>query len=82
VRLKNNFRDSVDDIKSLEVPAKTGSVTLAQVANISLEDGPATINSENGIMRSAVQMNVQGIDLVTFVENGRDYIEQNLVLPE
>ena len=82
VRLKNNFRESIDDIKSLEVPATTGSVTLSQVANISLEDGPATINSENGIMRSAVQMNVQGIDLVTFVENGRDYINENLELPE
>lgn len=82
VRLKNNFRESIDAIRSLEVPAKTGSVTLAQVANITLEDGPATINSENGIMRSAVQMNVQGIDLVTFVENGRDYIDKNLELPE
>lgn len=82
VRLKNNFRESVDDIRSLEVPSSTGNVTLSQVANISLVDGPATINSENGIMRSAVQMNVQWIDLVTFVENGRAYIDENLELPE
>ena len=59
MRLKNNFRESIDDIRNLEVPSKTGNVTLAQVSNISLVDGPATINSENGIMRSAVQMNVQ-----------------------
>ena len=57
-------------------------VTLSQVANISLEDGPATINSENWVIRSAVQMNVQWIDLVTFVENGRAYIDENLELPE
>ena len=82
VRLKNNFRESIDDIRNLEVPSKTGNVTLAQVSNISLVDGPATINSENGIMRSAVQMNVQWIDLVTFVENGRAYIDENLELPE
>lgn len=50
--------------------------------DIRLEDGPATINSENGVIRSAVQMNVQGIDLVTFVENGRAYIDENLELPE
>ena len=82
VRLKNNFRESTDDIRNLEVPSQTWNVTLGQVANISLEDGPATINSENWIMRSAVQMNVQWIDLVTFVENGRAYIDANLELPE
>ena len=82
VRLGNNFRESVDDIRSLEVPSSTGNITLSQVANISLVDGPATINSENGVMRSAVQMNVQWIDLVTFVENGRTYIDENLELPE
>jgi Cu(I)/Ag(I) efflux system membrane protein CusA/SilA len=82
VRLKNNFRESIDDIRNLEVPSSTGNITLGQVANISLEDGPATINSENGIIRSAVQMNVQWIDLVTFVENGRAYIDENLELPE
>ncbi|MCP4522810.1 MAG: efflux RND transporter permease subunit, partial [Candidatus Gracilibacteria bacterium] len=82
LRLKNNFRESLDDIKSLEIPSKSGNIILSQVANISLEDGPATINSENGVMRSAVQMNVQGVDLVTFVEQGRDYIDENLILPE
>ncbi|MCP4524032.1 MAG: efflux RND transporter permease subunit, partial [Candidatus Gracilibacteria bacterium] len=82
LRLKNNFRESLDDINSLEIPSKSGNIILSQVANISLEDGPATINSQNGVMRSAVQMNVQGVDLVTFVEQGRDYIDENLILPE
>lgn len=82
IRLKNNFRDSVDDIRSLEVPSTAWMVTLEQVADITFEDGPATINSENGIMRSAVQMNVQGVDLVSFVEDGKKYIEENLELSE
>ncbi len=82
LRLKNNYRDSIDDIKNLEVTSSHWTVTLAQIANISLIDGPATINSENGVVRSAVQMNVQWIDLVTFVENGKKYLDENLVLPE
>lgn len=82
LRLKNNYRDSLDDIKSLEVPSQKWNIVLSQVANISLIDGPSTINSENGIIRSAVQMNVQWIDLVTFVDNGKKYIEENLKLPE
>ncbi len=82
VRLKNNYRESLDDIKSLEVSSKTWNVILSQVANISLIDWPATINSENWVIRSAVQMNVQWVDLVSFVEDGKKYIEENLELPE
>jgi len=82
LRLKNNYRDSIDDIKSLEVKSSHGKVQLSQLATISLIDGPATINSENWVIRSAVQMNVQWIDLVTFVENWRAHLEEKLVLPE
>ena len=82
LRLKNNYRESLDDIKSLEVPSKTWNILLSQVANISLVDWPATINSENWIIRSAVQMNVQWVDLVTFVEQWKEYLEENLELPE
>ncbi len=81
LRLNNNFRDSLDDINSLTIPSVSWNIILSQVANISLEDGPATINSENGIMRSAVQMNVQWIDLVTYVDQAREYIDKNLELP-
>ncbi len=82
LRLKNNFRESLDDIKSLEIPSQSWNITLSQVANISLENWPATINSENWVIRSAVQMNVRGVDLVTFVEQWRKYIDENLELPE
>ena len=82
VRLQNNFRDSIDDIRNLTISSSSGNIPLSQLVDIRLEDGPATINSENWIIRSAVQMNVQGIDLVTFVENGRIYIDEHLELPE
>lgn len=82
LRLKNNYRENIDDIKNLEIPSTSGNIFLSQVSNISLVDGPATINSENGIIRSAVQMNVRWVDLVTFVQEGKKYIEQNLKLPD
>jgi len=82
VRLQNNFRDSIDDIRNLSIPSSSGNIPLSQLVDIRLEDGPATINSENWVIRSAVQMNVRWIDLVTFVENGRAYIDENLELPE
>ena len=82
LRLNNNYRESLDDIKSLEVPSITWNIILSQIANIELIDWPSTINSENWVIRSAVQMNVQWVDLVTFVDNWKKYIEDNLELPD
>jgi copper/silver efflux system protein len=83
VKLKQAYRQDVDDIRSLMLVGENNAeVTLDSVANIQLINGPAVINSENGVMRSAVQMNVVGKDLVSFVEGGREYIEENLELPE
>jgi len=83
VRLKQNFRQDTDDIKSLSLTGKSGNkVPLSSVAEVRLENGPATINSENGIIRSAVQMNVVGRDLASFVKEGQQYITENIELPE
>ena len=83
VKLKQAYRQDIDDIRSLILVGKNNAeVTLDSVANIQLVDGPAVINSENGVIRSAVQMNVVGKDLVSFVEEGREYLEENLELPE
>ena len=82
VRLKQNFRQNIDDVKSLMFVWKDGSqVLLDTIADITLDEWPAVIASENGIMRSAVQMNVAWIDLVTFVETSQKHLEDNLELP-
>lgn len=83
LKLAQQYRENIDDIASLMLRGRNGNmVPLGTVAEITLENGPATINSENGIMRSATQMNVQGVDLATFVKKGQRYIEENLELPE
>lgn len=82
LRLENKFRDDVDSIKNLEVSWKNSNIKLSQIANISLIDWPSTINSENWIIRSAVQMNVVWVDLVEFVDNWKKYLQENLTLPE
>ncbi|PCI25128.1 CusA/CzcA family heavy metal efflux RND transporter [Candidatus Peregrinibacteria bacterium] len=82
VRLAHDYRESVEDMKALKIPSIYGShVTLGSVAHISLEDGPAVINSENGMIRGAVQMNVVGKDLMSFVEEGRQILDEKLELP-
>lgn len=82
IRLKQQYRENIDDIRSLMVMGTNGSqVTLDAIADIRVEEWPATIASENGIMRSAVQMNVVGIDLVSFVESAQEHLAENFELP-
>lgn len=83
VRLKQAYRQNLEDVKSLPIKGMGGSrVILSNVADITLEDGPNEIQSENGVLRSVVQLNVEGRDLVSFVEDAKAYIGENLPLPE
>jgi Cu(I)/Ag(I) efflux system membrane protein CusA/SilA len=55
---------------------------LGQLARISSAAGPAMINSENGQLRSLVQLNVRGRDMGTFVAEARRALAEQLVLPD
>lgn len=82
VRLKQSYRQDIEDISSLPVPGRNGTqVLMGTIADIRLVDGPAVIHSENGIIRSTVQTNVRGIDMATFVKQADKVLEQNLELP-
>ncbi len=82
VRFMRNQRSEIPDIKGLILQGVNGQrVALSEVARIKIENGPALLVSENGKLRSAVQMNVSGRDLVSFVNETEEYLEKNLVLP-
>jgi Cu(I)/Ag(I) efflux system membrane protein CusA/SilA len=66
-------------------PAKTGpaapvQVPLASIADIQVVEGPSMIKSENGLLRSYVQMRVRGRDEVSFVEEAQRVVAAR-VLP-
>jgi copper/silver efflux system protein len=82
VRLKQAFRQDIEDIESLPVTGMNGAqVLLKSVADIQLVNGPAMINSENGRMKAVVQSNVRGRDLASFVEAADAHIKESLKLP-
>lgn len=82
MRLDESFRNDVEKIKAMTLTGSNGAkVPLKSVADIAIEDGPSEIQSENGVLRSVVQMNVEGRDLVSFVEEGKVLLEKSLELP-
>jgi Cu(I)/Ag(I) efflux system membrane protein CusA/SilA len=56
-------------------------VTLGQVADVEVVEGPSMIKSENGLLRAYVQLNVRDRDMVGFVEEARRAVSASVELP-
>ena len=79
VRFLRELRDSPEQIKRILVPTPSGEyIPLGQVADIRLTEGPAMINSENGMLRAYVLMNVRGRDMVGFVEEASKAVTKEM----
>jgi len=57
------------------------AVYLSDVANIKVVEGPVMIKSENGMLRSYVQLNVRDRDIVGFVEEAQRVVAEKVPLP-
>lgn len=83
VRYKKELRDRIDELKKVLVPSPLGQhIPLSQLADIKIVTGPAVIQSENGLLRSLVLLNVQNRDLIGFVEEAKVHIEKNVEIPK
>jgi len=58
------------------------SVYLGDVAKVQVVEGPVVIKSENGLLRSYVQLNVRDRDIVGFVEEAQRNVPSKVKLPE
>lgn len=82
VRYKKELRDRVDELKRVLVPSPLGQhIPLEQLTDIKIVTGPAAIQSENGLLRSLVMLNVRDRDIIGFVEEAKEHVEKNVELP-
>ncbi|HJT35091.1 MAG TPA: efflux RND transporter permease subunit [Pirellulales bacterium] len=79
LRYARHWRDDEEAIKRLPV---AGEAPLGELADVRLVDGPASIKSENGLLRNYVRLNVRGRSAVTFVEEARRVVAERVRLPE
>lgn len=82
VRLAEDWRNSLDDIRRALVQTKNGPVPLSDVADIFIKDGPPMISSENALLRSTVLFDVRGRDLGSTVKAAMDRLSMTLTLPK
>ncbi len=82
VRYDRDFRSDPDALMRVLVPGPGGrQIPLAQIAEISLSHGPDSIKSENGRRTSWVYVDIQGVDVGTYVANARKAVEAHIQLP-
>lgn len=82
VKLPDNRRDSMEKIADLMIDSNVGKIPLSYVADIVSTTGPNTINRENVSRRLVISANIEGNDLRGAVNQIRERIENNIVLPE
>jgi heavy metal efflux system protein len=76
-------RESASDFSQLMLALpQGGTVPLSSVATVVREEGPVKIDRERGNRMVVVTANVKGRDLVSFVEEARQKVEQQVKLPE
>lgn len=82
VRLDEEHRNSIDDIKNLYVNLADGmQIPLNEVADISYQSGLMQISRDNTNRRSYVGINVEGRDIKSLVKEIQIKLDQNLILP-
>lgn len=82
VRLPNLLRDSVEDIRELQVSSPDGPrIPLKDLASVKVVEGPALINRSMGKRRIVVGVNVQGRDLGGFVAELQSKVGAQVKLP-
>lgn len=83
LRLDERSRASSEQIGRLLIRTEAGAqVPLASIANISIVEGPSTIQREWARRRVTVQANVEGRDLGGFIAELRHVLREDVDLPD
>ncbi len=83
MRLDGEVSQDMELFKSLELPLSEGmSVPISSIADIQSVEGVLKVDRENAERLSTVRANVEGRDLVGFVEEAKQKIAQNVPLPK
>jgi cobalt-zinc-cadmium resistance protein CzcA len=83
VRLAPESRDAVDDVADLPIalPGGTGTIPLASIATVSLQQGVGRVSREGGGRNVAVKANLLGRDQGSFVAEAMTKVNDQVKLP-
>ena len=83
LRYQRNYRENIEALKRVLVPLKGGgNIPLEQLGKIIIKKGPPVIKSENARPNAWVYIDIENIDIGTYVENARKVIAEKIKIPK
>lgn len=82
VRLAQNKRENIDDIRNLLIPLASGNqIPLSQIAKVDYKNTPNQIQREDAKRRIVVGFNVKGRDVESVVQELQQKVDAQIKLP-
>ncbi|MAR90677.1 MAG: efflux RND transporter permease subunit [Pseudomonadota bacterium] len=82
LRYPQDYRDNPERLALLPIVTPTGQrVPLGDVARVYVEEGPPGIKSENARLNGWTFIDIEGVDVGTYVERARAVVKEELELP-
>ena len=82
IRYPQDYRSSPEQLSLLPIITPSGQrISLGDVAHIFIEDGPPGIKSENARLNGWSFIDIENVDVGTYVETAQQVLNNELVLP-
>jgi Cu(I)/Ag(I) efflux system membrane protein CusA/SilA len=82
LRYPQAYRNSLESVKVLPLLTPDGQrIALADVANVFIEDGPPSIRSENARLNGWTLIDIENVDIGSYVRDAKQVIAESLELP-
>jgi Cu(I)/Ag(I) efflux system membrane protein CusA/SilA len=82
LRYPRGNRDSLERLKELAIVTPSGQqIPLSAVADLRVEDGPPMIKSENARLNGWIFVDIEGVDLGTYVKAAQQTVREQIDLP-
>jgi Cu(I)/Ag(I) efflux system membrane protein CusA/SilA len=82
LRYPQSFRDSPEQLALLPIVTPGGArLALGDVASVRIEDGPPGIKSENARINGWTFIDIENVDIGSYVERARTVVAEQVALP-
>ncbi|QOL25648.1 efflux RND transporter permease subunit [Thalassotalea sp. LPB0316] len=82
LRYPQDYRDSPEQLQKLPIVTPKGQrIALADVANVYVEEGPPGIKSENARINGWTFIDIDGVDIGSYVEGAKAKVANEIDLP-
>ncbi len=82
IRYPREYRDNLNQLRQVRVATPSGAhVPLEQVTDIKVVDGPPVIKSENARLNGWIYIDIQDVDVGTYVERAKKILSEKIDIP-